>query len=131
MNISEAGQRTGLPAKTIRYYEDIGLVRPLRRANGYRDYGEEDLQRLAFPKRSRALGFTIQECRRLLSLHDDSARSSAEVKRLALEHIAEIEAKIAELKGMRATLNALVARCHGDERPDCAILQTLSGAAVP
>jgi MerR family transcriptional regulator, copper efflux regulator len=127
MNIGQAAELSGLPPKTIRYYEDIGLLRPARRANGYRHYGEAHLHNLRFLARARSLGFSIEDCRRLLSLYQDKARASAEVKALAESHIGEIERKIAELQAMKATLAELVRSCHGDERPDCPILDDLAG----
>lgn len=126
MNIGEAAARSELPAKTIRYYEDIALVRPARAANGYRDYSEEDVHRLRFVQRARGLGFTIEECRALLSLYDNEQRASADVKRVAQEKIREVDRKIAELQSMRATLSRLVECCHGDDRPDCPILDDLA-----
>ncbi len=127
MNIGEAARESGLPAKTIRYYEDIGLVRPARRDNGYRDYGAADIHRLRFIQRSRGLGFSIEDCRHLLSLYDDKHRASADVKALARARIGDIDAKIAELQSLRATLSNLVHACHGDARPDCPILSELAG----
>ncbi|AZQ68245.1 Cu(I)-responsive transcriptional regulator [Silicimonas algicola] len=127
MNIGEVAERSGLPAKTIRYYEDIGLVRPQRSRNGYRAFRESDLHKLAFLGRARALGFTIEDCRTLLSLYEDESRESAQVKTLAEEHLAEIDAKISQLQSMRALLSRLVASCCGDDRPDCPILDDLAG----
>jgi len=127
MNIGEASNHSGLPAKTIRYYEEIGLVRPARRANGYRDYGEDDLHKLRFLSRARGLGFTIADCRALLSLYEDTARASADVKALALTRIVEIDRKIGELKSLRATLRHLSQACQGDSRPECPILDGLAG----
>ena len=126
MNIGAAADLTGLPAKTIRYYEDIGLVVPERTANGYRRYAEQDLHRLAFLQRARGLGFSIDECRLLLSLYDDERRESADVKRIAMEKVSEIERKIRELETMRATLTHLADHCRGDQRPDCPILDDLA-----
>lgn len=128
MNIGRAAQRSGLPAKTIRYYEEIGLVVPDRRANGYRDYDGALVQRLRFLRRARGLGFSIADCRALLKLYDDRDRASGDVKALAGERIAEIEAKIEELRGLAGALRALSDACHGDERPDCPILAGLAGA---
>ncbi|WP_306118370.1 MULTISPECIES: Cu(I)-responsive transcriptional regulator [unclassified Roseitalea] len=128
MNIKKAAQATDLPPKTIRYYEEIGLVAPARSANGYRDYCEADLHRLRFIQRARSLGFSIQQCRSLLSLYDDEHRASADVKALALEKVGEIDRKIEELRSLRATLSTLVAHCHGDDRPDCPIIEDLAGA---
>jgi Cu(I)-responsive transcriptional regulator len=127
MNIGAAAKVSGLPAKTIRYYEDIGLVRPERRDNNYRDYSETALHNLRFLKRARALGFSIDDCRQLLSLYADRRRASADVRRLAEAHIDEIDLKVAELKAMRKTLSHLVNACHGDHRPDCPILEDLAG----
>ena len=127
MNIATVAERSGLPAKTIRYYEDIGLIRPARRDNGYRDFAEADLHKLAFLGRARSLGFSIEECRMLLALWEDRSRASADVKALALKHLDAIDAKIAELQGMRDTLASLVHHCAGDHRPDCPILTDLAG----
>jgi len=131
MNIGRAAALSGLPAKTIRYYEDIGLVRPARRSNGYRDYDDSDIHKLGFLQRSRSLGFSIEECRQLLSLYEDKNRASADVKNLALARIEDIDAKIAELEGLRRILTRLVGSCHGDDRPDCPILDDLAGAEHP
>ena len=125
MNIKDVATRAGLPAKTIRYYEEIGLITPLRQANGYRAFRESDLHKLAFIGRARSLGFTIEECRALLALYEDRARASADVKALAAAHLARIKAKIAELQAMKSTLSGLVEACAGDGRPDCPILQGL------
>jgi len=127
MNIGEVSDRSGLPSKTIRYYEDIGLVRPQRSGNGYRAFRETDLHKLAFLGRARALGFSIDDCRTLLDLYEDESRESAQVKAVAEEHLAEIDNKIAQLRSMRETLSHLVDACHGDHRPDCPILSDLSG----
>ena len=126
MQIKEFSQQTNLPAKTIRYYEDIKLVTPGRAENGYRDYADDDLHRLAFVQRSRSLGFSIEECRLLLSLYEDKHRASADVKKLATEKMAEIDQKIRELKSLRATLKSLAETCHGDSRPDCPILEEIA-----
>ncbi|WP_417491798.1 Cu(I)-responsive transcriptional regulator [Maricaulis sp.] len=127
MNIKQAAALSGLSAKTIRYYESIGLVSPPRAENGYRDYRESDLHQLGFLARARALGFPIEDCRHLLSLDGDASRSSSEVKALAQQHIRQIGDRIAELKAMRATLQKLASACHGDDRPDCPIIDELSG----
>jgi Cu(I)-responsive transcriptional regulator len=126
MNIGDVAERTGLPAKTIRYYEEIGLVTPHRESNGYRRFGETDLHELAFLGRARALGFSIGECRDLLALWQDRDRASADVRRIAKGHLADIEAKIAALEAMRQTLADLVKNCAGDARPDCPILRDLA-----
>ena len=129
MNIGQASRASGLPAKTIRYYDDIGLVEPARRGNGYRAYSGSHLHNLRFLARARSLGFSIEECRRLLSLYEDRNRASADVKKMAQAHITSIEEKIEQLEGMRTTLAGLVAACHGDERPVCPILDDLAGVA--
>ena len=128
MNIGEAAARSGLPAKTIRYYGDIGLVDASHRlANGYRDYSERELHRLKFVQRARSLGFTVEECRELLDLYQDRRRASADVKAIAERRIADIRDKIAALEGMEVALARLVDHCHGDHRPDCPILDDLAG----
>ena len=126
MNISDTAERTGLPAKTIRYYEDIGLVVPHRAANGYRSFTEADAHKLTFLGRARALGFSIADCRQLLALWEDRSRASADVKRIAEGHLAEIDRRIGELERLKGTLAHLVEACHGDARPDCPILTGLS-----
>lgn len=130
MNIGIASEKSGLPSKTIRYYEDIGLLRPLRTDNGYRDYSMADVHRLRFLQRSRSLGFSVDECRQLLSLYRDKDRESADVKALAGAKLAEIDRKIAELIGLRGALHHLVEHCQGDERPDCPIIDELSGQGM-
>jgi Cu(I)-responsive transcriptional regulator len=127
MNIGDVADKTGLPAKTIRYYEDIKLVKPSRAANGYRDYADADIHRLAFIQRSRSLGFTIEECRLLLSLYEDKDRASADVKTLALEKIEEIDRKVKELQSLKSTLKSLADHCHGDDRPECPIIDDIAG----
>ena len=127
MNIGEAAERSGLPAKTIRYYEDISLVAPDRADNGYRDYSSSDVHRLRFLHRARNLGFSIDECRLLLSLYTDRNRASADVKAVAEQKLVEIDAKIAELQSLKSALQPLVDCCHGDDRPDCPILDDLAG----
>lgn len=132
MNIGEAAKLSGLPAKTLRYYEQIGLVVPSRRsANGYRDYSEEDVQVLRFVRRARAAGFGIHEVRELLALWRDPHRTAAEVKRIASKRLRELERRIRELEAMKRTLERLVEACHGEERPECPILDGLAaeGAA--
>jgi len=126
MNISQVARASGLPSKTIRYYEEIGLIAPERRANGYRSFDATDLHRLHFLGRARALGFSIEDCRKLLALYADDGRESSQVKALALEHLREIDAKIQNLEAMRVTLSELIDACKGDQRPDCPILQDLS-----
>lgn len=128
MNVSAAARRSGLPAKTIRYYEEVGLLTPDRAANGYRTYSGADVHRLAFLKRARGLGFSLDDCRQLMALYDDGSRSSHDVREIAVAHVAAIEEKIQELESMRRTLGRLVTACHGDDRPDCPILDDMAGA---
>ena len=127
MNIGEVASRSGLPPKTIRYYEDIGLIKPMRGENGYRAFREEDLHKLTFLGRSRMLGFSIEDCRTLLALYEDGSRESAQVKSVAEGHLRQIDDKIAQLQSLRGTLAHLVQCCQGDDRPDCPILEDLSG----
>ena len=126
MNIGQAANRSGLTAKMIRYYEAIGLISPAGRGdNGYRRYSDDDLHRLAFIKRSRDLGFSLEEVGKLLTLWQDRQRASADVKALAGAHIEELNRKIAELASLRDTLQELVDHCQGDNRPDCPIIKDL------
>jgi MerR family transcriptional regulator, copper efflux regulator len=127
MNIGDAAAASGLPAKTIRFYEEIGLVAPERGPNGYRQFSTADTRRLAFVGRARSLGFSVEDCRALLSLYADRNRASADVKQLTGKHLADIGRKIAELQGMQRTLAHLLAACAGDQRPDCPILDELAG----
>lgn len=126
MNIGDVAARAGLPAKTIRYYEEVGLIAPARDSNGYRAFSRADLHKLAFLGRARSLGFSIDDCRTLLALYEDQSRASADVKRIAKSHLAQIDAKLAELNQMRETLAHLVQCCAGDDRPDCPILKDLA-----
>jgi MerR family transcriptional regulator, copper efflux regulator len=126
MIVGQAAKKSGLPAKTLRYYEEIGLVEPQRLENGYRDYNDDDLARLKFLGRARSLGFSIEDCRNLLSLCDDDQRSSRDVKAIAKAHLDSIERKITELETMKNVLAKLVSSCHGDEHPDCPILNELT-----
>ncbi|WP_373354164.1 Cu(I)-responsive transcriptional regulator [Pseudoroseicyclus sp. CXY001] len=128
MNIGEVAEASGLPAKTIRYYEDIGLIRPARGGNGYRVFSDADRHKLIFLTRARGLGFSVAECRTLLSLYEDKSRASSDVRELAEGALTRIEAKMAELQQMRGALSELVHRCHGDTRPDCPILEGLASA---
>lgn len=127
MNIGEAAQATGVTAKMIRHYEQIGLIKAAGRTGaGYRVYGANDLSTLSFIRRSRDLGFSVAQIRDLLALWQDRARASSEVKRIASDHIAEMRAKMRLLEDMVGTLEHLSANCHGDARPDCPILQQLA-----
>ena len=127
MNIGEASKQSGLPPKTIRYYEDRGLIAPPARAeNGYRDYNDTDVHKLRFVRHSRGLGFSVDECSQLLSLYEDKGRQSADVKVIAQKHLTEIDEKIRELPELRSTLHHLVNTCQGDGRPDCPILEGLA-----
>jgi Cu(I)-responsive transcriptional regulator len=128
MNIGAAARASGVPAKTIRYYEEIGLIEAALRSDGnYRVYGERDVQTLRFIQRARGLGFSVGEVAELLALWRDRSRSSRQVKALASRHLQDIDGKIAALKSMRDTLNELLERCHGDARPECPILADLAG----
>jgi len=129
MNVQQAAAISGLPPKTVRYYDDIGLVSPARGENSYRRYSDSDVHKLRFLQRARGLGFSLEDCRQLLSLYEDQGRASADVKALALKHIAEIDGKLEELKSLRRTLGALADACRGDKRPDCPILDGLAGEA--
>lgn len=127
MNIGQAARQSGLSAKMIRYYESIGLLKPAHRSDsGYRLYQADDLHTLAFIKRSRDLGFSLEEVARLLTLWQDRQRASADVKALAHQHIEDLNRRIEELSGLRDTLQHLVSHCQGDDRPDCPILKDLA-----
>ncbi|HEX8593702.1 MAG TPA: Cu(I)-responsive transcriptional regulator [Pseudomonas sp.] len=127
MNIGQAAKTSGLSAKMIRYYESTGLLKAAQRTDsGYRLYGADDLHTLAFIKRSRDLGFSLEEVGKLLTLWQDRQRASADVKALARQHIVELNQKIDELASLRDTLQQLVEHCHGDDRPDCPILKDLA-----
>ena len=128
MNIGEASARSGVSAKMIRYYEEIGLLpKPERRQSGYRAYEEGDIHRLRFVRRARDFGFPVARIRELLRLWSDRKRPSAEVKRIAEAHVAELDARIAQLSALRDSMKDLARRCHGDQRPDCPILSDLEG----
>lgn len=128
MNIGDVSRLSGLPAKTIRYYEDISLVKPLRSDNGYRRFRDSDLHKLTFLGRARSLGFSIDDCRSLLALYEDRTRASADVKSIAKEQLKRIDQKLKELNEMHETLAHLINECAGDHRPDCPILADLAAA---
>jgi MerR family transcriptional regulator, copper efflux regulator len=127
MNIGEVAAATGLPAKTIRYYESVGLIEPPTRSEGnYRLYDARHLATLRFIQQARALGFSVKEVAALVALWRDQHRASADVRRLAAEHLRDIDERIVELQRIRRTLVGLIERCHGDHRPDCPILDELA-----
>jgi len=127
LNIGGLAKRTGIAAKTIRYYESVGLLpAPARSEGNYRLYGERDVATLRFVQRARRLGFSLKEVGDLVALWRDRQRVSADVRTLAAAHLGEIERKLGELETMRATLRHLIRRCHGDERPDCPIIDELA-----
>ena len=129
LNIGKAAKLSNLTVKTVRYYADIGLVRPLKNnSTGYRDFSEDDLARLQFVAKARKFNFSIQECEELLSLYSDKNRSSKEVKALTLDKISEIDAKLIELKHLRRQLSFLANNCKGNDRPECPILEALSNS---
>ena len=128
MNIGEAAARSGVPAKTIRYYEQIGLIGPAARGgNLYRGYTDSDVAMLHFVGQARGLGFSIADLKQLVALYRDRSRASSDVKAIALQHIARVDHKLAELRRVRAALTELAERCHGDDRPECPILEELAG----
>jgi Cu(I)-responsive transcriptional regulator len=126
MNIGEISRRSDLSVKTVRYYADVELVKASGRTDaGYRTYDEKALRKLIFVRRSRAMGFSVEECRKLLGLYEDQSRASSEVRSIAKQHLQEIDAKLDELKKLQKELSMLVNSCHGDDRPDCPILDAL------
>lgn len=127
MNIGEASQASGVSSKMIRYYEQTGLIpKAARRDSGYRDYDDADVHRLQFIRSARDLGFTVEQIGELLALWSDRGRASADVKALALGHVDALKQKQAEIAAMIATLENLAQRCHGDDRPDCPIIDGLA-----
>lgn len=131
MNIGEAAKASGVSAKMIRYYESIGLIpAPARTAAGYRVYSEPEIHTLRFIRRSRELGFSVARISQLLTLWQDRTRASADVKRLALSHVEELEQKARDLQEMAGTLKHLARTCHGDARPDCPIIESLAQPSV-
>jgi MerR family transcriptional regulator, copper efflux regulator len=131
MNIGEAARASGVTAKMIRYYESVGLIETARRSeSGYRLYAEQEVHALRFVRQARRLGFLVDDIRKLLGLWRDRSRASAEVKSIALEHMADLDLRIAELTEMRNTLSHLAGTCHGDQQPDCPIIDQLSSRTV-
>ncbi|HEX6707410.1 MAG TPA: Cu(I)-responsive transcriptional regulator [Albitalea sp.] len=127
MNIGDAAKATGVSAKMIRHYETVGLFpQPHRTDAGYRQYGENEVHTLRFIRQARDLGFSLEQIKGLLALWQNRRRSSRQVKVLAQAHIAELEQKVRDLESMKATLEHLVHACHGDDRPDCPIIDSLS-----
>ncbi|MAM88279.1 Cu(I)-responsive transcriptional regulator [Allohahella sp. A8] len=127
MNIGQAAKASGITAKMLRHYESIGLIRESRRSEaGYRLYTQTDLHTLRFVKHARSMGFALDDIRQLLSLWQDGERASADVKALAMSHMADLDEKIRVLTEMRAEIEALAERCHGDDRPDCPIISGLA-----
>lgn len=130
MNIGQAARASGVSAKMIRYYDEIGLVRPSARTEAnYREYDQREINELRFIRRARSLGFSMAEITRLLSLWRDRDRPSREVKAIADKHLADLDARIAEMQSMADTLRQLSRCCAGDDRPDCPILADLTGEA--
>ena len=128
MQIGEAARRAGLTVKTVRYYANIGMVTPRQvAATGYRDYGADDVAKLQFVGKARRFDFSVEECRELLGLYEDRNRPSREVKALTMKKIGEIDARLAELRSLKDELSGLASACDGDSRPDCPILNALSG----
>jgi MerR family copper efflux transcriptional regulator len=131
MNIGKAAKVSGVSAKMIRHYEENGFIpKAARTAAGYRLYGDADVHALRFIRRARDLGFSLAEIKTLLGLWNNRKRASADVKRLAIKHVAELDARIAEMQAMRRSLLSLAEHCHGDHRPDCPILDDLAGKAA-
>ena len=127
MNIGSAAKLSGLTVKSVRYYSDIGLVKPItNEKNGYRDYNHGDVAKLSFVGKARSFNFSIKECKDLLSLYENKNRSNKEVKNLTLEKIKEIDQKLNELTDLRKQLSHLAENCQGNGRPDCPILDELS-----
>ena len=129
-NIGEAAARSGVSAKMVRHYESLGLLSAVARsASGYRRYGDKEVHTLRFIRRARELGFSMAEIAVLLKLWQNRRRASADVKRIAMRHVADLERRMAAMAGMRDALNHLADCCHGDQRPDCPILDQLAGHA--
>ncbi|RVE97524.1 Cu(I)-responsive transcriptional regulator [Sinorhizobium meliloti] len=131
MNIGQASNASGVSSKMIRYYEQIGLIKPaLRTASSYRTYGDNDVHTLRFVRRARDLGFSVEQTKELLALWRDRSRASSDVKAVALEHVAELERKIAAIQEMAKTLKHLASHCHGDDRPECPIIEEIANGSA-
>ncbi|PDT10215.1 Cu(I)-responsive transcriptional regulator [Rhizobium sp. M1] len=131
MNIGEAAKASGVSAKMIRYYEQIGLITPAHRTQAsYRTYTDNDIHTLRFIRGARDLGFSVEQMRTLLALWRDRTRASADVKAMALEHVAELERKAEAIIAMTKTLKHLASHCHGDDRPDCPIIDEIANAGA-
>ncbi|HEY6134598.1 MAG TPA: Cu(I)-responsive transcriptional regulator [Rubrivivax sp.] len=131
-NIGEAAARSGVSAKMVRHYESLGLLPTVARTDaGYRRYGDKEVHTLRFIRRGRDLGFSMAEIAELLKLWQNRRRASADVKRIALHHVAELEVRMAEMAAMRTALQQLASCCHGDTRPDCPILEDLAAGHRP
>ncbi|RYE36743.1 MAG: MerR family transcriptional regulator [Sphingobacteriaceae bacterium] len=127
MNIGQAANQSGLPVKTLRYYEEIGLVQPARSSgNDYRDYSSTDVEHLRFLQRARAVGFGLHVCRELLELYRDENRRCSQVKKLVLEKIDQVEAQLQELHALKSALTDMANGCAGDDSTDCTIIETLA-----
>ena len=127
MNIGKAAKLSGLTVKAVRYYSDVGVIKPYVTVDtSYRDFSEPDLAKLQFVAKARNFNFSLNDCRELLTLYENTERSSKEVKALTLEKIAEIDIKLTELNILRDQLSSLASACHGDDRPECPILDALS-----
>ncbi|MEM7270616.1 MAG: MerR family DNA-binding protein [Pseudomonadota bacterium] len=130
MKIGDAASESGLTTKTVRYYADIGLVAPVRGSNGYRDYDDADVRRLSFIGRARAFGFSVEECRKLLTLYEDDSRASADVKAIAETHIAALDEKLRALKTLREELASIANECRGDAGARFPIIDHLAKPAA-
>ena len=132
MNIGKAAMLSGLTVKTVRYYSDISIITPhINNKTGYRDFSDSDLAKLQFLAKARKFDFSLDECRELLGLYENTERSSKEVKALTLEKIAEIDRKLSELQMLKDQLSTLATACHGDDRPNCPIIDALSEKNAP
>ncbi|RYY74806.1 MAG: MerR family transcriptional regulator [Gammaproteobacteria bacterium] len=130
MNIGQASVKSGLPVKTLRYYEEIGLVRPARtEGNDYRDYSASDVEHLRFLQRARAVGFSLNVCRELLDLYRDDNRRCSQVKALVLEKVEQVEKQLHELQALRSVLIDMADSCAGDDSSNCSIIETLAQPA--